>query len=676
MTEKEKLLGRIDFSKPGLEEAKQCFEKDDLEGCLDAVVRYFRERQSPCYLFSFEDLKKCKDPLVAEEAENTMRHFIYGYQFEGDIDWMFNPTKDTSHDNEWSWSLFRNIYWQPLAREYALSGDEKYAVEFAKQLRSFAQAWPVDDFLNDSTFEAKFKFPGHAWRTIETGMRIYTTWLVCFVAFRNSPSIDNETWAVYLNMVYDHAQYLMTHYSNHERSSNWLSMECSAMFQCGVFFPEFKEASNWFHTGYQRVMHEVRYCFDNDGVHMERTPIYHMVASIAFLQAYRMCILNGIVVPPYMLPQLEKSAEFIMLLVKPDLSTPMIGDADRDDLTTSRSDTSLYEGMNLSFNPEDLNEMRAYFRTMAQLTGRKDFLYFATERKRGQAPKKLDYALKEAGIYVVRTGWEAKDSYFLVHGVQLERGEKSTHSHNDQGHLELNIKGEDVLIDCGRYIYNSSCWKNWRHYFTSVCAHNTLYVDDHEMGTVPNVTRVRGVRTFCHDFGKKEGYSLIDISHNGYAFMDDPIFHRRRVIRLDQDIYIIDDQMTGLGEKGHDLRMYFNFAPGKLELRGGSSYSYTTGKGTSFDFESFSNKRVDSVMLCGSEDPIGGWVSYGYSKRIPTPQLYLHSFQSVPLRMISVISPKGIRAKATVAMDKACLTIGSVVVDLEGEAIRITKKGE
>lgn len=67
---------------------------------------------------------------------------------------------------------------------------------------------------------------------------------------------------------------------------------------------------------------------------MERTPIYHMVAAGVYFQCYRLCKLNGIPVPPYMEPTLEKSAQFIMSLVKPDLSTPMIGDADRDDLTT------------------------------------------------------------------------------------------------------------------------------------------------------------------------------------------------------------------------------------------------------------------------------------------------------------------------------------------------------
>ena len=47
--------------------------------------------------------------------------------------------------------------------------------------------------------------------------------------------------------------------------------------------------------------------------------------------------------------------------------------------------------MNLSFFPEDLNELRAYMKWMYELFGDKEFLYFATLRKEGEAPKTNDY---------------------------------------------------------------------------------------------------------------------------------------------------------------------------------------------------------------------------------------------------------------------------------------------
>ncbi|HZK28171.1 MAG TPA: alginate lyase family protein, partial [Thermoclostridium sp.] len=490
----------------------------------------------------------------------------------------------------------------------------------------------------------------------------------------NSDAWDREGWVVFLGMICDHADFLVEHYSNHRSSSNWLTMEASALMQLGILFPEMENSSTWFETGYRRVMHELKYSFDNDGVHMERTPIYHLVASIAFLQAWEVCVKNNIPVPPYGFPTLEKSAEFIMKLVKPDFSTPMIGDADRNDLKARKSDTSPYEGMNLSFFPDDLNELRAYFRKMYDLTNREDFLYFATEGKEGTSPEQLNYAMKEQGIYVMRTGWEEDDSYFHVHGIQLERGERSTHSHNDQLHFELQIKGEDILIDSGRYIYNSSCWKDWRHYFLSAAAHNTVYIDDHEMGTVMDSFRIRGARTYCHNFKQTEDYSIIDLSHNGYVFTDDPIFHRRRVIRLDGDIYIIDDQLTGLGKQEHDIRLYFNFAPGELVNTSENNYQYTTSSGKEYNYFSLLNDEVTSVFLEGSEEPKGGWVSYGYAERSPIPQMYLSSKGPIPVRFVSVIAPKGIEIKGFGDTNKAEVDIkGYGKVILLDEDFKIEK---
>lgn len=673
----ETLLGRLNYSLPGLKEAGKLYREKQYQACMDLVVTHFRTRTSPEYLFRAKEAEANTDHKLIEDAEEVMHHKIYGYQFPGDIDWSYNPTEETTRDNEWSWSLYRHIYWQPLARAYALTKDERYTKEFLHQMRSFVKAWPVGPFMDDPEYEKRFTFPGHAWRTIETAMRVYTSWLPCMEIFRKSKVWDTEDWVLFLSSVCDHADYLMTHYSNHCRSSNWLTMEAAALFECGMMFPEIK--SDWLQTGYQRVMHEIKYSFDNDGIHMERTPVYHLVAAGAFLQVCRLCMKNHIVLPPYALPTLEKAAEFLESLVKPDATTPMIGDADREDLRGRRCDTSLYEGMNLTFDPVDLNEIRAFFRTMYEITGRGDFLYFASGALKGRMPDQRNYEYKSAGIYVMRTGWTKEDSYFHVHGTQLELGEKSSHSHNDTGHIELQIKGEDILSDSGRYVYNSSCKKDVRHYFLSAKAHNTLYADDHEMGKVPDLERVRGVRTFCHHFLETADYQWIDISHNGYIYTDDPLFHRRSVIHLLQsDTYIIDDRITGPGLKEHDMRLFFNFGPGVLEQKSESSFLFETQAGKRrYQLTGIGTREIKSEILFGSDAPIGGWVSYGYALKEPIYQLDIMAYGKAPFRFITVIAPDTTGVSGQVSMEKAELDISGGQekhVCLEEERVEIKNR--
>ena len=145
------LLDRLDYQVPGMEKAGKLYQENNLEGCLQEVAEHFRRRTSPVYLFQKKDMEGFNDPQIIEEAEAVMNHKIYGHSFEGEIDWFFNPTAETSRDNEWSWSLFRHIYWQPLARAYVMTGDERYTKEFLHQMKEFGIHWPAKPIMEDDT---------------------------------------------------------------------------------------------------------------------------------------------------------------------------------------------------------------------------------------------------------------------------------------------------------------------------------------------------------------------------------------------------------------------------------------------------------------------------------------------------------------------------------------------
>lgn len=631
-----KLISRLDFTYEGLSEAGECIELRDEESALKKVISHFKNRQKPVYLFNKNDIEKFNDPQIIEEADTVCEHFIFGYYLGKEINWYFNPLIESSKDPEWIWSLNRHNYWVILARAYAMTGDEKYAREFVSQLKSFTKACPVEPFLY--TEEKDMKWPNHAWRTIEAGLRMYASWLPCMVHFKDSPSWDEEGWLCFLNGVHDHAEFLCTHYTNHLHSGNWLTMECSGLFQVGVMFPEFKQAREWMMLGYRRVTHEVRYQFDHEGVHSERTPIYHLTAAGAFLQAYRIAVLNSLPVPPYMLPILEKTAEYLMKLVKPDFTIPMISDADRNSLLCRRADEAVYEGMNLTQDPTDLNEIRAFFRVMSELTGREDFKYFCTGREEGSPPAEKCFSMPDQGFHVMRTGWGSKDSYFMLMGIQLERGERSGHAHLDAGHLELNIAGEDILIDTGRFIYGNNDWKHWRAYFQSAGAHNTVQVDKHIAGTVPDSPAWlrRSDRTLCHRFESTPGYDIVEISHNGFAFMEDPVFHFRRVLYVKPDLWLVDDILTGVG--AHEFKLSYNFAPGNLKADPERNGAYIFDSvNTKVHIIPLLTADLGSRVLVGSTEPMGGWVSYGYGKKMPAPQLIYSKTGKVPVRFVTAI---------------------------------------
>ena len=104
---------------------------------------------------------------------------------------------------------------------------------------------------------------------------------------------------------------------------------------------------------------------------------------------------------------------------------------------------------------------------------------------------------------------------------------------------------------------------------------------------------------------------------------------------------MIDDQVTGLGLEEHDIRLYFNFAFGNLKEEGKGKFVYTSQRGRRYEFISQATKETEFEILEGSEEPIGGWISYGYAWKKPIPQLAVKTKGPVPVRFLTIIRPEG-----------------------------------
>ena len=200
-----------------------------------------------------------------------------------------------------------------------------------------------------------------------------------------------------------------------------------------------------------------------------------------------------------------------------------------------------------------------------------------------------------------------------------------------------------------------------------------LDVDGYQMGQFPGqVERIRGVRTFLHAFEKNDDYWLIDISHNGYAYLDDPVWQRRKVLRLSDEVFVIVDFVTGNGEGEHEMRWYLNFPPRKMEELGGS-YLFTTQSGKEWKVKVYGDKPLESKLYEGSLDPKYGWISYGYSLKQPTPEIVTSYKGTAPIVVATVIAPPEASALCTVEPDKVTVSWKGgkkAVITLDGVEVK------
>ena len=149
------------------------------------------------------------------------------------------------------------------------------------------------------------------------------------------------------------------------------------------------------------------------------------------------------------------------------------------------------------------------------------------------------------------------------------------------------------------------------------------------------------------------------------------MFHRRRVVRLPDDIYVIEDRVTGICREDHDIRLYYNFAFGHLDGENGK-FDYTSQKGRGYTMTVQADKKLDFEILEGSENPIGGWISYGYAWRKPIPQLIAKHSGKAPIHFITVLAPEGTKAETAINGDAAMVTLaGGKVLTLTENAVEL-----
>src|SRR5262249_8257363 len=122
----------------------------------------------------------------------------------------------------------------------------------------------------------------------------------------------------------------------------------------------------------------------------------------------------------------------------------------------------------------------------------------------------------------------------------------------------LRYGGIDILADPGTYCYHGD--PEWRSYFRSTIAHNTVEVggtsQSSEGGPFLWIRHANGSEVQVQDIGDAvEGTA----EHDGYGALRPPARHRRtaRLDRASRCVDIIDEISSG----HHDVRLAFHLGP-------------------------------------------------------------------------------------------------------------------
>lgn len=435
----------IDCSLPGLGAIPALVSVKDFSGCRELFAAYVRKTIDADRFFripnSLPKGNKVMHPeeTVEEAAERIMKLQMRScgttYQFEGKVDWSYNPTYNQY--KEWTWQFNRHPEWEILAHQYLLTGDERYAKTFVQLFDSWVKqaVAPEDDVNGGETI---------CWRTIECGLRM-SSWPFVLFSFYKSRHFSDDVLVDWYKSVWEHGHRLEL---NH-RNGNWLIMEMSGLAKIGILYPVFKQSAEWLNYALQVLEKELeRQVYpEPDSFQYELSTAYHNAVIEQYMGLVRVMEVYEIPLPKSFASRMEGMLELYIKLMRPDGRVPDIND-----------------GIDSFVKP--------VFERYKKIFPENPAFQWASVDQKSTAgmPAYTSVAMEYAGMMIMRDGWGEDNTWGFFDAGPFGTG----HQHEDKLNLLIHTKGKTILTECGNYVYDDS---EMRRYAIATRSHNTVRVN-------------------------------------------------------------------------------------------------------------------------------------------------------------------------------------------------------
>jgi Heparinase II/III N-terminus/Heparinase II/III-like protein len=547
--------------------------------------------------------------------------FQWPREFCADYDLVNAPPADVKIIHE----LNRHQHLPRLAKAFFLTGDELYARESIAQIESWIDQNP--------------KWLGVNWQSsLEIGIRSIS-WLWTLFLLRESQSLSEQQLRSICRSLFAQLDHVYRYPSTHTSPNTHLIGEAAALFIAGVLFPELPRARAWREFGVRTLIDEMKRQVLNDGMHAELSSYYHCYAADFYLHALVLARANGMAFPEWVWARFSGMLDVVMHLTRPDGTIPLLGDDDGGRVLALASGNyvsyrdGLCSGSVLFRRPDFKYQAAAFCEESFWLLGQDASEIF--DSLDAEAPAQLHHDFLDSGYFSQRTGWGPNDTHvtFDCGGMGLGSG---GHAHADALSLTLFTGGHEFLIDPGTSAYN--CARAWRGFFRSTGAHNTVTVDERDQSR-PGATFRWKTQASAH---LRQRIALSDIDYIDGAVQFREITHRRRLVHIRPNYWIVLDELNGKGN--HVFDFLYHFPPeARLTIVSDEKYGEIDCrvriKRAGLQMCMYASDAIQAEVACGQQHPVQGWASHLYGERHESPVLKASIKGTVPVSMMSFLVP-------------------------------------
>lgn len=505
---------------------------------------------------------------------------------------------EVAGDAKLVWDLSRHQHLPVLGRAYRVSGDRRYVDAGLEDLTSWIAQSPFGTGMN--------------WRSpLELAIRaINWVWFLSLVEPSGRP--DGALAAQIRQTLELHVIDIARKYSRGSSANNHLIGEAAGVFIVTAMLPDLPQAAARYAESRDLLEQAIVLQTHEDGGSAEHAFGYHMFAFEFFLLAAIVGRRSGREFSHAYHDRLARMLDFADAICEAG-PPPLFGDYDDGFV------------LDLGRRSPDVHGLLALGGAACGRTLRTPIEGAALEPLRwapvprpaaitaGAQPLQ-SRAFASSGYYLLQWGTGSRDrvSVFFDCAV-LGFGSIAAHGHADALQIAVRAFGEDVLVDPGTYDYFRHL--EWRDYFRSTRAHNTVSVDGTDQ-SVMHGSFLWGARAVprCLDWSPAPDGGTVAGEHDGYTRLPDPVTHVRQLDlnRATRSLIITD---TIAMRAAHRVRIHFHVSEhARVTRDADASFTIRLDGG---DVRLVLDPRLVISTAQGAGPDQGAWVSRRYHHRTP-----------------------------------------------------------
>ncbi len=485
----------------------------------------------------------------AQEVARSEFRFLNHVEHLQEIDWSH---RYVSH--LWTYNLHYFDFALDLAWAYYLERDALYV----RTLEDLVESWIVGAADRGSD----------GWEPYPTSLRV-VNWIYALLLLDGviSPGVRGRMVSSLLGQVALLESRLEFHVLANHLQKNYKTLAIAGLFFCGP------SPDRWLDNGMQGLWTELREQVLPDGVHYERSPMYHAIALADFLEVIALRSAAQMAIPADARDRVQCMISAFGVLCRPDGQLHLFNDAAHNVAPSRRTIVRLAQ--QLSYEP---------------------------------APNRSGtLALPDGGYF----GWadRASGDRILIDcgepGPQYQPG----HAHCDLLSFELDLAGRNVVVDAGVHGYAGG---PLREYVRSTRAHNTVMIAFKEQAEIWGSFRMARRPEIVSAVASGDGE---DFSFTGAyrPYHDRAATHQRQVTRHAGE-WLVTDKVEGATNSvlTSFLHLHPNFATESDGVRVVARSSFLTVLIEPFGVDRFDLQR-------GANRPHQGWYCPEFGQAIAAP---------------------------------------------------------